>query len=254
VALPAPTSLVRTEVYELTFAQRTEREGLIRRQPFGSRLRHVPLNQGTYLLMMKTFSSQDALASPSVARNRDPILAVLRKVLPSAGTVLEIASGTGEHAVYFAAALPHLTWQPSDQDGQALRSIAAHRAISGLPNLLTPLALDAAAPAWPVEQVDAVVVINMVHISPWQATQGLMSGAGRVLSPGGVLYLYGAYKEHGTYTAPSNEAFDADLRRRNPDWGVRNLEEVAELARGHGLELAERVPMPANNLSLVFRR
>jgi SAM-dependent methyltransferase len=204
--------------------------------------------------MMTTFASQDALSSPSVARNRDPILTVLRRVLPPAGTVLEIASGTGEHAVYFAAALPQLTWQPSDQDEQALRSIAAHRAASGLPNLLTPLALDAAAPDWPVEQVDAVVAINMVHISPWRATQGLMAGAGRVLSPGGVLYLYGAYRENGANTAPSNEAFDADLKRRNPDWGVRDLEEVAELAGGHGLKLSERISMPANNLSLVFHR
>jgi SAM-dependent methyltransferase len=203
--------------------------------------------------MMKTFSSQDALTSPSVARNRDPILAVLRRVLPSAGTVLEIASGTGEHAVYFATTLPHLTWQPSDQDEQALRSVAAHRANSGLPNLLAPLALDAAAPQWPIDQADAVVAINMVHISPWRATQGLMAGAGRVLSPGGVLYLYDAYSENGTHTATSNKAFDADLKRRNPDWGVRALEKVAELAGSHGLKLAERISMPANNLSLVFR-
>jgi hypothetical protein len=204
--------------------------------------------------MMKTFASQDALASPSVARNRDPILAVLRRVLLSAGTVLEIASGTDEHAVYFAAALPHLTWQPSDQDEQALRSIAAHWAVTRLPNLLASLSLDAVAPDWPVAQADAVVAINMVHISPWQATQGLMAGAGRVLSPGGALFLYGAYKENGAHTAPSNEAFDADLRPQNPDWGVRDLEEVAELAGSCGLELAERIPMPANNLSLVFRR
>jgi SAM-dependent methyltransferase len=204
--------------------------------------------------MMKTFASEDALVSPSVARNRDPILAVLRRVLPPTGTVLEIASGTGEHAVYFAAALPHLTWQPSDQDEQALRSIAAYRANSGLPNLLAPLSLDAASSEWPVEQVDAIVAINMVHISPWPATQGLMAGAGRVLSPGGVLYLYGAYKENGTHTAPSNEAFDADLRRRNPEWGIRDREAIAELAASHGLTLVERIPMPANNLSLVFRR
>jgi SAM-dependent methyltransferase len=204
--------------------------------------------------MMKTFPSQDALASPSVARNRDPILAVLRRVLPPTGIVLEIASGTGEHAVYFAAALPHLTWQPSDQDEQALRSIAAHRAVARLPNLLAPLSLNAAAPNWPVAQADAVVAINMVHISPWQATQGLVAGAGRVLSPGGVLFLYGAYKENGAHTAVSNEAFDADLRRRHPDWGVRDLEEVTGLAEAHRLELSERIPMPANNLSLVFRR
>ncbi|MBM1172136.1 DUF938 domain-containing protein [Microvirga arabica] len=195
-----------------------------------------------------------ALTSPSVARNRDPILAVLQRVLPASGLVLEIASGTGEHAHHFAAALPHLTWQPTDQDEQALNSIAAHRAASGLPNLLAPLRLDASAPDWPVEQADALVAINMVHISPWRATQGLMAGAGRVLPPGGVLFLYGAYKENGAHTAPSNEAFDQDLRRRNPEWGVRDLEEVTDLARAHGLDLAERIAMPANNLSLVFRR
>ena len=125
---------------------------------------------------------------------------------------------------------------------------------SGLPNLLPPLRLDATAPNWPVEQADAVVAINMVHISPWRATQGLIAGAGRVLPPGGVLYLYGAYKENGAHTAPSNEAFDQDLRRRNPEWGVRDLDELTELARTQGLDLAERIAMPANNLSLVFRR
>jgi SAM-dependent methyltransferase len=214
----------------------------------------MPLNWSISLPMMTTLPSQDALASPSVVRNRDPILAVLRRVLPPGGTVLEIASGTGEHAVYFATALPHLTWQPSDQDEQALRSIAAHRVNSGLPNLLEPLSLDAAAPDWPVEQTDAVVAINMVHISPWRATQGLMARAGRVLPDGGVLYLYGAYKVNGIHTSASNEAFDADLRRRNSEWGIRDLEAVAELARGHGLTLVERIPMPANNFSIVFRR
>ncbi|MFC5085002.1 DUF938 domain-containing protein [Microvirga arabica] len=204
--------------------------------------------------MTNSPSMDAALTSPSVARNRDPILAVLQRVLPASGLVLEIASGTGEHAHHFAAALPHLTWQPTDQDEQALNSIAAHRAASGLPNLLAPLRLDASAPDWPVEQADALVAINMVHISPWRATQGLMAGAGRVLPPGGVLFLYGAYKENGAHTAPSNEAFDQDLRRRNPEWGVRDLEEVTDLARAHGLDLAERIAMPANNLSLVFRR
>jgi SAM-dependent methyltransferase len=213
----------------------------------------APHNE-VYAFMTTTSSSQDARVAPSVARNRDPILAVLRRVLPPTGTVLEIASGTGEHAVHFAAALPRLRWQPSDQDEQALRSITAHRANSGLPNLLAPLRLYAASPEWPVEQVDAVVAINMVHISPWQATQGLVAGAGRALSPDGVLYLYGAYNENGIHTAPGNEAFDADLRRRNPDWGVRDLKEVAELAGRYGLMLVERISMPANNLSLVFRR
>jgi SAM-dependent methyltransferase len=204
--------------------------------------------------MTNSQNTDAALTSPSVARNRDPILAVLQRVLPARGKILEIASGTGQHAVHFAAALPHLTWQPTVQDEQALNSIAAHRAASGLPNLLAPLRLDAAAPDWPVERADTLVAINMVHISPWRATQGLMAGAGRVLPPGGVLYLYGAYKENGAHTAPSNEAFDRDLRRRNPEWGVRDLEEVADLARTHGLELVERIPMPANNLSLVFRK
>ncbi len=203
---------------------------------------------------MTNSHSEAALTSPSVARNRHPILEVLRRVLPRTGTVLEIASGTGEHAVHFAVALPHLAWQPTDQDEQALSSIAAHRAPSGLPNLLPPLWLDAAAPEWPLDRADAVVAINMVHISPWPATQGLMAGAGRLLPPGGVLYLYGAYKENGAHTAPSNEAFDQDLRRRNPEWGVRDLETVDDLATSHRLELVERISMPANNLSVVFRR
>ncbi len=198
--------------------------------------------------------SDAALSSPSVARNRDPILEVIRRVLPRTGTILEIASGTGEHAVHFAAALSPLTWQPTDQEEHALSSIAAHRAASGLPNLLAPLRLDAATPDWPMERADAVVAINMIHISPWRATQGLMAGAGRILPPGGVLFLYGAYKENGAHTAPSNEAFDQNLRSRNPEWGIRDLEEVVELAGNHGLEFVERIPMPANNLSVVFRR
>lgn len=204
--------------------------------------------------MTKPSDFTEALTSPSVARNRDPILSVLRRVLPPTGQVLEIASGTGEHAVHFAAALPHLTWQPTDREEQALRSIAAHRAAADLPNLLVPLVLDAAGPEWPVEWADAIIAINMVHISPWRSTQGLMAGAGRILPPGGVLFLYGAYKENEAHTAPSNEAFDLDLRRRNPEWGVRDLESVVDLTREHGLDLGERAQMPANNLGLVFRR
>jgi SAM-dependent methyltransferase len=198
--------------------------------------------------------SDGALASLSVARNREPILAVLRGVLPGTGTVLEIASGTGEHAVHFATALPALTWQPTDRDPDPLRSIAAQRAAAGLPNLLPPLELDASAPSWPVERADAIVSINMIHIAPWRAAEGLMAGAGRLLAPGGVLYLYGPFKEGGRHTAPSNAAFDASLRARDPQWGVRDVGEVEELARRHGLELIERIPMPANNLSLVLRR
>jgi SAM-dependent methyltransferase len=207
-----------------------------------------------YWHMTKPSDFTEALTSPSVARNRDPILSVLCRVLPPTGQVLEIASGTGEHAVHFAAALPHLIWQPTDRDEHALKSISAHWAVSGLSNLLAPLVLDAAAMEWPVEQADAIVAINMVHISPWRATQGLMAGAGRILRPGGVLVLYGAYKENGAHTASSNEAFDLDLRRRNPEWGVRDLESVADLAKEYGLDLVERVQMPANNLGLVFRQ
>lgn len=197
---------------------------------------------------------QAAQTSPSVARNRDPILAVLRRVLPARGTILEIASGTGEHAVHFAAALPEIVWQPTERDAAALRSIKAHRTATGLANLRTPLDLDAAAPAWPLANADAIVSINMIHISRWAATEGLMAGAKRLLAPGGVLYLYGPFKENGVHTAPSNEAFDANLRAHNKDWGVRDLGEVATLAGRHGLDLAERVEMPVNNLSVIFKR
>jgi hypothetical protein len=196
---------------------------------------------------------EGALTAPAVARNREPILAVLRRTLPARGIVLEIASGTGEHAVHFAAALPHLTWQPTDVDTDALKSISVHRASAQLPNLLTALPLDVCAPVWPVTRADAVVAINMIHIAPWRATEGLMEGAARVLPSGGPLYLYGPFKEGDRHTAPSNAAFDANLRASNPEWGVRDAEEVADLARWHGLHLVERVPMPANNLSLIFR-
>jgi hypothetical protein len=194
----------------------------------------------------------DALTSPAVARNREPILDVLRRVLPERAAVLEIASGSGEHAIYVAAALAHLTWQPTDPDPEALASIAAYRAAARLPNLLPPLALDAAASAWPVTQADAIVAINMIHIAPWAAAEGLMAGAARLHAP--VLFLYGPFREHGRHTAPSNAAFDESLRARNREWGVRDLDEVAALANRHGLTLDERVAMPANNLSVVFRR
>jgi SAM-dependent methyltransferase len=196
----------------------------------------------------------DALIAPAVARNRDPILAVLRQVLPQEGTVLEIASGSGEHAIYFAAGLPKLTWQPSDLDPLALESISAHRASVEMRNLNAPVELDVEATAWPITRADAVVCINMIHIAPWSAAEGLLAGAGRVLSPGGVLYLYGPFRESGRHRALSNAAFDASLRARNPDWGVRNLSEVTDLAVSNGFELIERIAMPANNLSVVFRR
>jgi hypothetical protein len=180
---------------------------------------------------------------------------VLKTCLPARGLVLEIAAGSGEHAVAGAAAFPALTWRPTDPDAEALASVAAWRGHAGLENLLPPLRLDAADPGgWPVDRADAMVNINMIHISPWAATQGLMAGAGRVLASGGVLFLYGPYIEAGVETAPSNLAFDADLKRRNPAWGLRRLEDVTALAAGHGLVLRERVAMPANNLAVVFRK
>ena len=202
--------------------------------------------------MAETFDRR--LTAPAVARNRDPILAVLRRILPPDGLVLEVASGTGEHAAYFAAALPQLLWQPSDPDAVARASIAAHGTAARLANLLPPLDLDAAADRWPATRADAVLCINMIHIAPWAAAMGLFAGAARLLPAGGVLYLYGPFKEGGRHTAPSNEAFDADLRARNALWGVRDLEEVAALARRHGLDHAETIAMPANNRSVVFRR
>jgi Protein of unknown function (DUF938) len=203
-------------------------------------------------MSIRPFSA--ALLSPTVARNRDPILAVLRRVLPDSGTVLEIASGTGEHAAYFAVQLPHLIWQPSDADPEALASIEAHRAAANAPNLRAPATLDVTAPAWPVTHADALVSMNMIHISPWTAAQGLMAGAARLLEAGAPLYLYGPFKENGEHTAPSNAAFDASLKARDPQWGVRDLGDVRALAAGHGFDFVERVAMPANNLSLVFRR
>ena len=208
--------------------------------------------QGLSLLMAASFDS--ALTAPAVARNRDLILAVLREVLAAPGTVLEIASGSGEHAVHFASALPHLVWQPTDPDAQARRSIAAHAAQARLPNLLPPLELDAAAAVWPVTQADAVVSINMIHIAPWAAAEGLMAGAARLLPAGSPLYLYGPFREHGRHTAPSNAAFDESLRARDPAWGVRDLDAVVALAARHGLALQRTVAMPANNLSVVFHR
>ncbi len=196
-----------------------------------------------------------ARVSPSTARNREPILAVLRTCLPASGLVLEIASGAGEHAVFNAAALPGLQWQPTDPDDEALASIAAWRDHVGLANLLPPLRLDAAdSDGWPVQTADAMVNINMIHISPWSATQGLLRGAAQVLPVGGVLFLYGPYLQDGVPTALSNLEFDQSLRRRNPAWGIRHLNDVTALATGHGLELSKCLPMPANNLSLVFVR
>jgi SAM-dependent methyltransferase len=192
--------------------------------------------------------------APSAERNREPLLPVLREVLPARGTVLEVASGTGQHAVFFARAFPELEWRPTDLEPENLESIEAWRMDEGTPNLRSPLLLDASAPTWPVESADALVCINMVHISPWEATRGLLRGAARVLTPGGPLVLYGAYFIEGRPTAPSNLAFDASLRERNPAWGVRELGAVAAEARMHGLELERVVDMPSNNFTVVFRQ
>jgi SAM-dependent methyltransferase len=193
-------------------------------------------------------------SAPAAERNKDPILAVLRRVLPARGLVLEIASGTGQHIVHFAKALPELDWQPSDADDDALASIAGWIAHERLGNVAPPLVLDVGAPRWPVARADAIFCSNMIHIAPWQATLDLMRGAAHVLPPGGVLVLYGPYRRFGAHTAPSNAAFDADLRARNPAWGVRDLEAVEEAAGGHGMVLDEVVPMPANNFSVVMRK
>lgn len=194
------------------------------------------------------------LHAPSADRNREPILGVLREVLPPSGTVLEIASGTGQHAVFFAQAFPGLTWQPTEVNPESLKSIEAWSAEVALPNLRPPLVLDASSQNWPISAADAVLCFNMIHISPWEACQGLMRGAARVLSPGGLLVLYGAYFVEGRPTAPSNLAFDESLRARNPAWGVRELGAVTAESLREGLERERVVDMPSNNLTLVFRK
>jgi len=192
--------------------------------------------------------------APAAERNRGPILDVLRRLLPDDAFVLEIASGSGQHAAHFAAHLPGMTFQPTDPDPAARASIDAYRAEIGLPNVLSPLLLDASADDWPVARADAIVCINMIHIAPFRACEGLFRGASRLLSPGGVLFTYGPYRFSGAFTAPSNEAFDASLRERDPAWGVRDTDDLGRLARESRLRLEETIPMPANNHTLVFRR
>jgi hypothetical protein len=193
-------------------------------------------------------------SAPHVARNAAPITEALRTVLPERGLVLEVASGSGEHVLHFAREFPHLMFQPSDPEPAALRSIEAWRRETGPPNLLPPIALDARAAGWPAAAADAILCINMVHISPWAATEGLMCGAGRLLAPRAPLYLYGPYRQAGVETAPSNEAFDESLRARDPDWGLRDLQDVVAEAEANGLRLDRIVAMPANNLSVVLRK
>ena len=214
--------------------------------------------------------------APATQRNRRPIVEVLKDHLPTTGVVLEIASGTGEHACFFANHLPHLQWLPSDINELSLRSIADWRSQIELPNLYPPILLDVTQSPWTIEQesipipspplapdprltvpqirthIQAIVNINMIHISPWSACEGLFAGAGRILPQGGVLYLYGPFKRDGAHTAPSNAAFDQSLRSRNPEWGIRDLDQVTAVAKEHGLSRQAVIPMPANNFSVIF--
>ena len=194
------------------------------------------------------------MEAPAVARNRDPILSVLRTVLPKSGDVLEIASGSGEHTVYFAQALPDLRFHPTDSDPTARASVDAWREKMGLLNVAPARHLDATSDVWPLDRAAAILCINMIHISPWAATLGLLDGAARLLEENQPLFLYGPYMIDGRHTAPSNEAFDSYLRGRDPAWGVRDLREVEAQALARGLALDKTVQMPANNLSLIFRR
>jgi SAM-dependent methyltransferase len=187
-------------------------------------------------------------------RNREPILAVLRRTLPATGLVLEIGSGTGQHVAHFAREMPQLAWQPSDFDATAFGSIAAWVAHCGVGNVRAPVVLDVRGASWPVARADAVVCINVIHVAPWDVAAALLDGAARVLPAGGMLFLYGPYRRFGRHTAPSNEAFDAQLRASDPSWGVRDLETLTEHAAAVGLDPAEVVEMPANNFSVVFRR
>ncbi len=192
------------------------------------------------------------LSSPAALRNADPIADILAKELPSSGLVLMIAEGSGIHAVHFASRFEGLDWLPTDPDADARASIAARVAESGLVNLQAPRALNTEI-EWPVDHADAITCINMVHISPWSATEGLFAGAARILPSGGLLYLYGPYRREGVKTTPSNEDFDASLRMRNPAWGLRYVENVSALARESGFSLCHLHEMPANNLSLIYR-
>jgi Protein of unknown function (DUF938) len=196
----------------------------------------------------------DRQYAPATLRNRDSILDVLRDVRPTTGVILEVASGSGEHIVHCARNLPSLVFQPSDPDPDARFSIAAWARATGVANVHAPIALDVSEPVWPIASANGIIYINMVHISPWEATLGLMRGAAAILLPGAPLYLYGPYLSEGIATAPSNQAFDRSLRDLNPNWGLRNLEVVAATAQFAGFSRPVITEMPANNLSVVFRR
>jgi SAM-dependent methyltransferase len=194
------------------------------------------------------------LHAAATERNRDAILDVLRAVLPPTGLVLEIASGTGQHVVHFAPALPALRFQPSDASAPHLESIRAWTTASGADNIAPPLLLDVEQQPWPLARADAIVNINMIHIAPWSAAEALFQGAARLLPAAGVLFLYGPFARGGQHTSPSNQRFDERLRAEDPRWGVRDLDDVERLAASSGFGPPELVAMPANNLSLVFRR
>jgi SAM-dependent methyltransferase len=194
------------------------------------------------------------LVVSSAERNRGPVLKVLERVLPKTGLVLEVASGTGQHVVHFAQTLSGLTWQPTDRDAACRRSISAWLATAELANVREPLDLDVCELPWRVPTLDAIVCLNLIHIAPWSVAKALFAGAGLALRETGLLYLYGPYSVQGRHTAPSNAAFDSALRAENPEWGVRDLKEVESLAKDHGLDLAETIEMPANNLSVLFRK
>lgn len=202
---------------------------------------------GYAMAMVKGFA-------PAAERNRQPILDVLRRVLPHRGLVLEVASGTGQHAMFFSERLTDLDWQPSDASTEALRSIEAWVDDAARPNLRAPVELDVRWPTWPVDHADAVICINMIHISPWEASEALFHGAARLLPQGCPLITYGPYRLHGAHIATSNAAFDESLRSRNPAWGVRDVDELTRLARQTGFSLAARFDMPANNMTLHWRR
>ena len=198
--------------------------------------------------------ANELLTSPAAERNKDPILTVLETVLPESGTVLEIASGSGQHVCYFAAAMPKIRWQPTEPDAASREAIATRIRESGLTNVEPPLALDVQEPRWPVAaQYDAVLCINMIHISPWSSTNALFIGAARHLRTGGKLVMYGPYLENGT-AVQSNLDFDSTLKRRNQEWGLRDLDEVTRVAGLHGLQRQQVVRMPANNLTVIYSK
>jgi hypothetical protein len=194
------------------------------------------------------------IVSPSAERNKGPIAELLRIVLPGQGDVLEVSSGTGQHVLHFAQVMPHIRWQPTEQDADCLRSIASWLAPASLPNVNAPIHLDVHDEVWPVGEVAAVVCLNMTHIAPPSATEALLRGAGRVIRSGGILFLYGPYRRQGRHISASNETFDRLLRAENRDWGVRNIEDVALLAASEGLDLQEIHEMPANNLAIIFSK